>query len=206
MVFFSSALSTRLRLHHGNHPFLFVGKWCFIFAEFPLWHLYRMTINFPFPLIKSNSFSDSVWRWCLGLCGTLQPFTWRDSAFLQGDRDLPWDVPTKKATAGGQLVVLGETWTHGDAQGAGLELRGSMGKAGGSPGQGKSSTAGFQWAACTPRVEQGDKAQSPSLPSPFPAEAQSSCQGFFPPAPSPCSGTCRVSLPALSSGTTQLWP
>lgn len=64
--------------------------------------------------------------------------------FLQGDRDLPWDVPTRKATAGGQFVGLSETGTHGEALRAGLELGGSTGKDGSSPGEGKSNTAGFQ--------------------------------------------------------------
>lgn len=80
-----------------------------------------MTINFPFPLIKSNSLSDSVWRWCLGVCAALQPFPRRDLYFCRGRDISPGMSPGTKATAGGQLVVLAEMWIRGEAEGAGWE-------------------------------------------------------------------------------------
>lgn len=164
-----------------------------------------MTINFPFPLIRSNSLSDSVWRGCLGVCAALQPFPWRDSAFLQGDRHLPWDVPVTKATAGGQFVVLAEMWTHGEAQGAGWEHREGWWLP-------RSREIQHCWLPASSlhsqitAVEQGDKARFPSLPSPLPAEPQSSCQAFFPPAPSPCSGTCMSLFQPSPQGPAALLP
>lgn len=75
-----------------------------------------------------------------------------DSLFFAGvDTDLPHEALRRKNTAGRQFVGSGVTRTRGEAPGAGLELDGSVGEDGGSPGAGKSSAVGFQRAACTRR-------------------------------------------------------
>lgn len=113
-----------------------------------------MTINFPFPLIKSNSPSDSVWHWDASgrVCNSAVLHAgWTLSFCRGGTQTSPMKPLGEKNTAGRQFVGLGETRTHGEAPGAGLELDGSAGKDGGSPGAGKSSAVSFQRAACTRR-------------------------------------------------------
>lgn len=140
-----------------------------------------MTINFPFPLIKSNSLSDSVWRWCLGLCVTLQPFTRRDSVFLRGSEISPGislqEKPLRERSLWGWVrhspmeKHREQNWSWGGGHREGWWL----------PRSGEiqhcwlpASSLHSQKTA----VEQGNKAQFPSLPSPLPAESWSSCQAF----------------------------
>lgn len=66
-----------------------------------------MTINFPFPLIKSNSLSDSVWHWYepgrVCDCSTLR---WVDSLSLQGEgQHSPATSPQEETLREGSLGV-----------------------------------------------------------------------------------------------------
>lgn len=109
IIFFSSALSSKLRLHHGNLPFLLVEKRCFIFPGFPPWRLYQMTINFPFPLIKSNSPSDSVWHWYASgrVCNSAVLHAGWTLFFLQG-----WTQTSPMKPLGEKTPREGSLWVQ----------------------------------------------------------------------------------------------
>lgn len=102
---------------------------------------------------------------------------------------------------------LGETGTHGEALRAGFELGGSMGKEVAPQERGNPTllASSEQLALTDNSSGAGRQSTIPFTALPFPSRAMEQLSGIFPPAPSPCSGTCHASLPALSSGTNQLW-
>lgn len=162
----------------------------FIFAEFPLRHLYRMTINFPFPLIKSNYLSDSVWHWCLGLCGTLQPFTWRDSASLQGHRDLPWDVPARKGLQEGSLWCWVRHGLMGKHREQDLSWVGAWGRMVAPQDWGNPALLASSEQLALPDTSSGAERQStaPFTALPFPSRGTEQLSGAFPTCTFPLSG------------------
>lgn len=75
--------------------FLRVEKQCF---NFLLWHLYQMTINFPFPLIKSNSLCDSSWHWYVSghACNSAALCVGCTLSFFREKRSPSWCVHGKQ--------------------------------------------------------------------------------------------------------------